>query len=142
MFATDLADFDCNGLLDIVSQSFGCCNGYHLYENHGDGNWTHKWSLSGGNTFNNIEVGDFNSDGYVDFVGNREGTYVYFGDGSFDFNLNQKGLPTSGWNGVDCGDMNNDGCDDLVIGYSSSGVRCYNYDKKNDNIGSWQTFIF
>ena len=129
MFATDLADFDCNGLLDIISQSFGCCNGYHLYENHGDGSWSHIWSMSGGNTYNNIETGDFNSDGFPDFVGNREGTYVFIGDGFFDFEMIQDGLPNSGWNGVDCGDMNNDGCDDLVIGYSSSGVRCYTYNQ-------------
>jgi hypothetical protein len=132
MFATDLADFDCNGLLDIISQSFGCCNGYHLYENHGNGNWSHKWSLSGGNTYNNIEIGDFNADGYPDFVGNREGTYVFLGDGSFDFSMTQKGLPTSSWNGHDCGDMNHDGCDDLVIGFSSAGVRCYQYDSLNN----------
>jgi len=49
MFSTDLADFDCNGLLDIISQSFGCCNGYHMYENHGDGTWSHEWSVTGGN---------------------------------------------------------------------------------------------
>jgi len=87
MFATDLADFDCNGFLDIISQSFGCCNGYHLYENQGDGTWEHIWSFSGGNTYNNIETGDFNSDGFPDFVGNREGTNVFFGDGFFGFEM-------------------------------------------------------
>jgi len=133
MFATDLADFNCNGLLDIISQSFGSGNGYHLYENHGDGSWSHEWAMPGENTYNNIETGDFNADGYPDFVGNRWGTYVYLGDGSFDFTLNQDGLPTESWNGLDCGDMNNDGCDDLVIGYSSSGARCYKYDKQNDD---------
>jgi len=133
MFATDLADFNCNGLLDIISQSFGSGNGYHLYENHGDGSWSHEWAMPGENAYNNIETGDFNADGYPDFVGNRWGTYVYLGDGSFDFTLNQDGLPTESWNGLDCGDMNNDGCDDLVIGYSSSGARCYKYDKQNDD---------
>jgi hypothetical protein len=131
MFAIDLADFDCNGLLDIICQSFGCCNGYHLYENNGDGTWTHKWTSPGGNTYDNIEVGDFNADGYPDFAGNREGYYVFLGDGSFGFTMSQNGLPTSGWNGLDCGDMDNDGCDDLVIGYS--GVRCYIFDKQNNN---------
>jgi hypothetical protein len=133
MFATDLADFDCNGLLDIISLSFGCCNGYHMYENHGDGSWSHVWSLSGGNSYYNIEVGDFNSDGYADFVGNREGTYVFFGDGSFDFTLTQTGLPSSSWRGLDIGDMNRDGNDDLVIGFSSTGVKCYTFDKQSND---------
>jgi PKD repeat protein len=132
MFETDLADFDCNGLLDIISQSFGCCNGYHQYENNGDGTWTHVWSLTGGNTFNNLETADINSDGYPDFAGNRDGTYVFLGDGTFDFAMKQNGLPTGSWRGLDCGDMNNDGCDDLVIGYGSAGVRCYQFNKQNE----------
>ncbi len=132
MFSTDLADFDCNGLLDIISMSFGCCNGYHCYENHGDGTWSHKWSLTDGNVYKNLEVGDFNSDGYPDFVGTRWGTYVFIGDGTFDFTMNQEGLPGGNYNGIDCGDMNNDGCDDLVFGPGSSGVKCYKFDKQTD----------
>jgi len=132
MFATDLADFDCNGLLDLISLSFGCCNGYHVYENHGDGTWTHKWSLSGGNANYNIEVADFNADGFLDFAGTREGTYVFFGDGNLGFTMNQNGLPTSGINGLDVGDFNKDGCDDLALGLSN-GVRCYYFNKENNN---------
>lgn len=133
MSETDLADFDCNGLLDIISQSFGCCNGYHVYRNNNDGTWTHKWTNTGGNTFDNLEIADFNSDGYPDFAGNRDGYFVYLGNGEFDFTLTQNGLPTSNWKGLDCGDANNDGCDDIVIGYASSGVRCYTFDKQNND---------
>ena len=132
MFATDLADFDCNGRLDIISQSFGASNGYHQYENNGDGTWTHVWSLTGWNTYENIETADFNADGFPDFVGNREGTYVLFGDGSFGFTLHQSGLPLTSWNGLDCGDMNQDGREDIVFGYGSNGVRCYTYDMDDD----------
>ncbi|MFA5101985.1 MAG: VCBS repeat-containing protein [Candidatus Thermoplasmatota archaeon] len=105
MFECGLADFDCNGSLDLVSQSFGCCNGYHLYENHGDGTWAQVWSLPGGNNDNNLEVADFNADGFLDFAGNREGTHVFFGDGTFNFTMTQTGLPGGSWNGLDCGDI-------------------------------------
>jgi PKD repeat protein len=132
MFSTDLADFDCNGLLDIISMSFGCCNGYHCYENHGDGTWSHKWSLTDGNVYKNLEVGDFNADGYPDFVGTRVGTYVFIGDGAFDFTMNQDGLSGGNYYGIDCGDMNNDGCDDIVFGLGSSGVKCYKFDKQDN----------
>lgn len=131
MFECGLADFDCNGLLDLISQSFGCCNGYHLYENHGDGTWTQEWSLPGGNNNNHLETSDFNADGYPDFAGNREGTHVFLGDGTFGMTMTQDLLPTGSWNGLDCGDMNNDGADDLVMGAGSSGVHCYVFDTQN-----------
>jgi len=133
MFECGLADFDCNGRLDLISQSFGCCNGYHLYANHGDGTWAQVWSLPGGNNDNNLEVADFNADGFLDFAGNREGTHVFFGDGTFNFTMTQTGLPGTSWNGLDCGDMNNDGRDDLVMGSGSSGVGCYIYDIGNND---------
>ncbi|MBN1860548.1 MAG: VCBS repeat-containing protein [Candidatus Thermoplasmatota archaeon] len=133
MFECDLADFDCDGRLDLISQSFGCCNGYHLYENQGDGTWIQRWSLPGGNNNNNLEIADFNSDGFPDFAGNREGTHVFFGDGSFNFTMMQTGLPTGSWNGLDCGDMNNDGCDDIVVGSGSTGIRCLTYNAQHNN---------
>jgi len=133
MFECGLADFDCNGRLDLISQSFGCCNGYHLYENHGNGTWAQRWSLSGGNNNNNLETADFNADGFPDFAGNREATHVFFGDGTFSFSMTQTGLPGGLWNGLDCGDMNNDGWDDIVLGSDSTGVQCYIYDSQNND---------
>ena len=46
--------------------------------------------------------------------------------------MTQNGIPSSGIYGLDVGDFNNDGCDDLVIGLSS-GVRCYRFNKENNN---------
>jgi hypothetical protein len=135
MFATDLADFDCNGLLDIVSQSFGMGQGIHVYKNHGDGNWSHVWSVDGSTLFseNNLEVGDANADGYPDIFASTNTEYVYFGNGSFGFTQHQNGLPTGQYTGIDCRDINNDGCDDIVFGEDSSGIRCYTYDKSTDS---------
>jgi hypothetical protein len=133
MFDTALADFDCNGRLDLISQSFGYGQGYHVYQNHGDGTWAQVWVLSGANNNNNLEIADFNADGFPDFAGNREGTQVFFGDGTFNFTMTQTGLPGGLWNGLDCGDLNNDGWDDIVVGSGSTGVRCYTYDMENND---------
>jgi hypothetical protein len=130
MFATDFADFDCNGLLDIVSQSFGMGQGVHVYKNHGDGNWSHAWSVDGTYLFsdNNLETGDANADGFPDIFTSTDSQYVFLGNGSFGFNLSQNNLPTGQYKGMDCGDANCDGCDDIVFGLESSGIRCYTYD--------------
>lgn len=132
MFATALADFDCNGRLDIISQSFGSGNGLHLYENHGDGTWSQAWALTGDNVRYTIETCDINADGYPDFVATRTGATVLIGDGDFGFTINHNGLPSGTIMAIDSGDMNNDGCNDVVFALGSSGIFCYIYDK-NDN---------
>jgi hypothetical protein len=132
MFATALADFDCNGRLDIISQSFGSGNGLHLYENHGDGTWSQTWALTGDNARYTIETCDINADGYPDFVATRTGATILIGDGDFGFTINHNGLPSGTIMAIDCGDMNNDGCNDVVFALGSSGIFCYIYDK-NDN---------
>jgi len=136
MFATDLADFDDNGLLDLVSQSFGMGQGIHVYKNQGDGNWSHVWSTDGSTLFSEVhlEAGDANADGYPDIFASTDTKYVFLGNGSFGFTQSQNGLPTGQYTSIDCRDINNDGCDDIVFGLGSSGVRCYTYDK---NTGSW-----
>jgi hypothetical protein len=139
MFSTDLADFNCDGKLDIVSESFGCCNGLHVYKNHGNGSWSPKWSLTGGNVQYTIESCDINADGYPDFASTKHGSIIFFGDGNFNFSQHDTGLPSSDINCIDCGDMNNDGSDDLVLGYGSNGVRCYIYNQNGDNWISYST---
>jgi hypothetical protein len=135
MFATKLTDFDCNGLLDIVSQSFGMGQGVHVYKSHGDGNWSHAWMVDGSTLFseNKLETGDANTDGFPDIFASTNTKYVFLGDGSFGFTQSQNGLPTGQYKGIDCGDVNNDGCDDIVFGLASSGIRCYTYDKDNNS---------
>jgi len=134
MFATDLADFDVDGDLDIVCESFGSGNGVRVYENHLDGTWSPAWLIDGGNAVFTIETGDFNADGLPDFICTRIGTHVYFGDGNMGFTLNQTGIP--GYMvSVDCGDFNGDGRDDIVCSLGSdSGVHCYYYD---DGSAQW-----
>ena len=137
MFATDLADFDCNGLLDLVSQSFGMGQGIHVYKNHGDGNWSHVWMTDGSTLFSEVhcEAGDANADGIPDIFASTDTKYVFLGNGSFGFTQHQDGLPSGQYTSIDCRDINNDGCDDIVFGLGSSGMRCFTFDKST---GVWE----
>lgn len=128
MFATALADFDGDGRLDIVSQSFGGSNGLRVYRNQGDGTWVQAYALTGGSVGSTIEAGDVNADGYADVVSTRAGTNVLLGDGAFGFTVAMDGLPGSGIHGIALGDINGDGMQDVSFGYSSSGVRCFTFD--------------
>lgn len=134
MFATDLADFDNDGLLDIVCQSFGSGNGVRVYRNHGDGTWTQEWEMGGGNVFYTVETGDFNADGNMDFICTRPSTNIFFGDGSFGFTLMQAGFPSNYVSAVDTGDFDNDGASDILVAMGSdSGVRVYSYDNSTQH---------
>jgi hypothetical protein len=134
MFATALADFDLNGRLDVVSQSFGGSNGLRLYENLGDGTWSQAWALTGGSVGYTIETCDVDADGHPDIVSTRQGTIVLLGDGAFGFTPAVTGIPAGTIRGIEAGDMNGDGCDDLVFALGSSGLRCLAWD---DGAGQW-----
>jgi len=134
MFSTALADFDCNGRLDVASLSFGGSNGLRLYENHGDGTWSQAYALTGGSVGYTIEACDVNADGFPDIVCTRSGTNVLLGDGAFGFTLAQSGLPSGTISGIHAGDMDNDGADDVVFALGSSGLRCYRFDS---NAATW-----
>ncbi len=118
MFATDFADIDHDGDLDLASNSFGCCNGVHVYRNEGDGTWTQTWALSGGNASGHLCFGDVNADGHPDLAASFQYGTVFLGDGTGGFTGADDGLPATGGYGfssVCLGDVNQDGCDDLAF---------------------------
>lgn len=139
MGATDFADFNNDGLLDLVSQSFGYGNGYHVYQNNGNGTWTQRYASTAENTNDDLQCCDINADGNMDFIGTRATTYVMLGDGHFGFTLCQTGIPSGTILGLNRGDANNDGCDDLVIGYDNIGIRCLLYDHTSNQWTSAST---
>lgn len=132
MFGTDFADVDCDGFLDVASNSFGCCSGVHVYINQGDGSWVQSFGFLGGNSEFDLVFGDINRDGNTDFaVGHQYGT-VYFGDGQGGFTNADGNLPSPGirgHEGVDLADVDDDGGMDLSFTNSGGGVEVWCWDE-------------
>ena len=114
MFATDLADVDGDGRLDVLSNSFGCCAGAHVYLNGGDGTWSQSFGFLGGNAQPFAAFADFDADGAPDFVVANSMGAVWRGDGLGGFTALEAGLPGTR-NGVAVGDVDGDGGDELAF---------------------------
>lgn len=116
MFGTDFADVDADGDLDVGSVSFGCCNGWRVYENHGDGTWTPFDRVAGGNADMLFGFGDVDNDGWPDLAAVHQAGSIYLGDGKGKFTLSESGLPspgTIGRRGTSLGDVDGDARDDV-----------------------------
>lgn len=135
MFGTDLADFDNDGDLDIVSLSFGCCAGVHVYANHGDGTWAQTFGFTGGNAGEGLYCGDINADGFQDFVVAHQSATVYLGDGTGSFTVGDGNLPGAGSirTGVSLGDIDNDGDLDIAFRPSNASLQVWKWDPS----GAW-----
>lgn len=126
MFGIDFADINNDGLLDLVSNSFGCCNGFHVYKNNGDGSWLQTFAKNGGNGNQWCKFGDFNNDGNADIIVATDTAQLWSNDGNGNFNSMQNGL-SLGWNiQLDAADVNHDGAKD--IGVSSGDAQVYYFD--------------
>lgn len=132
MFGTDLGDVNNNGLLDLVSISFGCCAGFHVYLNQGDGSWLPSFGMLGNNSHNLIQFADLNNNGFLDFIAGHALGTAFFGDGEGNFVQNDNGLPYDGEStpryGISVGDVNNDGSHGLAFANLNGGVEVYEFD--------------
>lgn len=139
MFTTDFADVDNDGDLDIGSCSFGSGVGLRVFLNNRDGTWTQSFGLVGNRINSTMEFRfcDVNGDGNADIVAGTAGPPVYFGDGTGNFVDGSTGLPRSdyGLNGISAGDIDNDGCCEVVYATSSGGIEVWDY---NLGLGRWQ----
>lgn len=129
MFGTALADVDADGDLDVASVSFGCCDGFHLYLNEGDGSWTHSFGPAlEGNSDMDIDVGDVNNDGLPDFATAHQSGTVWLSDGAGGLIKADDNLPGPGLIGLDrpsLGDVDLDGHDDISFANDDGGVEVW-----------------
>jgi hypothetical protein len=131
MFGTAFADFDNNGLLDLVSISFGCCAGLHVYLNQGDGSWQQSFGFTGGGSGFLVRTCDINNDGFMDFISSHQNGTAYFGDGTGNFENNDTGLPGAGSTaraGLDVARINTTESAGFSYINSSGGVKVFAWD--------------
>jgi hypothetical protein len=118
LFATDLADLEGDGDLDIGSTGFGSSAGFQVYLNRSDGTWARSFGYLGGNSDHIFQFGDVNGDGHPDVATSKQEGTVWLGDGEGYFELADGNLPSpGGWStrpGPSLGDVNGDGRDDLA----------------------------
>jgi hypothetical protein len=140
MFGTAFADFDNNGLLDLVSISFGCCAGLHVYLNQGDGSWQQSFGFTGGNSGYLLRTCDINNDGFMDFIASHQNGTAYFGDGTGNFENNDTGLPGAGSTaraGLDVARINTTESAGFSYISQSGGVEVFVWNKE---LNKWDDF--
>ncbi|MFW5653877.1 MAG: FG-GAP repeat domain-containing protein [Planctomycetota bacterium] len=131
MFATEFADVDVDGDLDIASVAFGCCDGFHVYLNNEDGTWTRSFGWLNGNSSMELAAGDVNNDGWIDFAVSHGNGAIWINDRAGGFTRNDTNLPLTpnfGLLGLDLGDVNGDGHDDLSFASRDGGVEMWVWD--------------
>jgi hypothetical protein len=137
MFTSDFGDINNDGLLDIGVLSFGCCNGFHIYKNLGNGHWTQTFAVTNGNNvYMDFVFGDINNDGNLDIATSHQYGTVYFGDGTGNFTLKQNNIPmpgNSGQRSATLGDIDNDGADELAFVTTTGGINVWKWNNTNQN---------
>jgi len=128
MFCTDFADVDCDGDLDIGANSFGCCDGVHIYLNNANGSWTQSFGFTGGNSSMDFLFGDVNNDGYPDFAVSQQNGTVYINDQTGSFTVARTGYS----DGPNLGDVDNDGTDELSIVNGDGGIEVWKWCSGNN----------
>lgn len=131
-----VADFNEDGMLDLVGTGWGVHGALRVWLGDGSGSWSALEVLMQG-SFYGVNAVDLNRDGHLDIMAAtyRAGVQIFFGNGDGQFT---RGLPpqTTGsfWDVITT-DLDSDGIADLLATSNvSAGIRAWKYiDQK-----SWQ----
>lgn len=119
------ADFNGDGLPDIVGAAWGAQGGIHVWLGDGTGNWTAMPPVAVGN-FNGLSVIDINNDGNLDLIAGtyRDGVRIFYGDGRGNFTAAPGPTDTgSYWRAVAYG-IDDEGATDIIAGsIDGKGIR-------------------
>lgn len=128
LFGTDFADVDEDGDLDVGSVGFGSSSGVQVYLNLGNGTWLRSFGFLGGNSWNDFQFGDIDGDGHADIATGHAASTTYLGDGQGNFVSGDANLPplaNFGRQGVDLGDVDGDGRQDLSFVNVNGGLEVW-----------------
>ncbi len=141
-----IADFDNDGDYDVISgKSWYSINIFEylmLYINDGDNNFTEtRLKLSNVNLNNDVHdfaIGDFNNDGWMDFVcsGYSPDNYLFINQKNNTFRMRSLGSVPQILFGKDTADFNNDGYLDIITGDAIGNYYIYFNDKAEGFIRS------
>jgi protein involved in polysaccharide export with SLBB domain len=131
-----VADFNEDGVLDLVGTGWGVHGSLRVWLGDGSGNWSALKVLSSG-SFYGVNAGDLNRDGHMDIMAGtyRAGIQVFFGNGDGRFTRGRQPQATGSFWDVITTDLESDGITDLLATSNvSGGIRAWKYiDQK-----SWQ----
>lgn len=126
---TTMVDVNNDGYPDIVESGYGAAFETYLYINNQDKTFTKMKSDLAGERLMSVGYGDFNNDGWVDFVesynnsGYNPFTDLFYNNGDNTFTRQGDALVNVRSGFVSVADINNDGNQDIYVGGYGNGYQ-------------------
>lgn len=133
-------DLNKDGFPDLVAGGYESGAGIKVFLNDGGTGWTESSSgLPSTGKFLEARLADFDKDGKIDlacpsFGGTPKGIKVFYGNGGSAWAESSIGLPSHMAVGIDVGDFNNDGLQDIIEGAAAPGGATGIYAFINSNV--------
>jgi uncharacterized membrane protein len=123
-FANDVSitDLDHDGFLDVIFSDNGADSPIFWGDNSGTFSSSRQFDLDT-TSARAVTSGDYDGDGWADIcVGSQTSSAVWMNDGTGTFNADPDTTITTGGYYAHSGDFNDDGYDDLLLGYSNCNI--------------------